>query len=485
MFQLIFLSGCFISDNNDILLPPECVNEEYAIYNLLKKSVYIKSKIFLETPKNTNKNSAITFLNDKNTAVLFYNTKEKNNLHMAVFSKQEKTWRYVLDIPLTGTILDTVLTTKNPKENTEFLIVGTDKNSEKIYNIYNCDIKNFRKIYSSNYSFLTLYDVNSDGVEELISLSEIPQDFTKNKYNLKINEDIQPRIIEYENKNDYKNFSSYKNQGLFLVNSILKDGVRIINCKPGIDSILTKSSEISNYTFNDKTLNGLCLFILTKNVDYKNVIVTSILNFSNNDFFIYQIDTMNRTHPYNSFLFGDINKDSRLEFSFKFPLPGYSDEEGFLKKINKQMEIPYISRWRIINEMEKNHEENNFFKPLKYLKTRDVDDDYKNTFINYNHNYGIKFPDRWLNKVTAKYKNNTENIDFFIYQNSLQKDSQKLLSIKVTYSTDKNNFQNDFFKLYEKNGITYSANIYPNLKLSDPSLKISKKELENIFFTLD
>ena len=120
-----------------IITPTECNNEEYDIYNILKNSTYFKSRVFLEMPESKTKKSAITFLKNKKLAVLFYSTKEKNGVQMAIFSKKKNKWKYFLNIPLDATKLDTILTVKNKKENKEYLVVGTIKNSEKTYNIYN------------------------------------------------------------------------------------------------------------------------------------------------------------------------------------------------------------------------------------------------------------------------------------------------------------------------------------------------------------
>ena len=114
-FSIFYLTGCSLTTDSSLLTVPVFENEEYLIYNTLKNSIYSNSGLFLDVPEN--KKSAITFLNNKNSAIIFYTTKEKGNLKMALFNKINSTWKYVLDIPLGNVKLLDVLTTKNKKYN--------------------------------------------------------------------------------------------------------------------------------------------------------------------------------------------------------------------------------------------------------------------------------------------------------------------------------------------------------------------------------
>ena len=150
-----------------------------------------------------------------------------------------------------------------------------------------------------------------------------------------------------------------------------------------------------------------------------------------------------------------------------------------LKKISSQQQ-PFITIFSDISKIEKQNNDTNdeMFVNIK------TDEEYKNTYINYKHKYGINLPERWNEKVTAKYKNDNQDIDFFIYNDSLKNNSQKLLTIKVCYDIDEKN-ENDLLTLKEKNKIFYKANIYKNSEIVDSNLKLTEQELKKIFFILE
>ncbi len=374
---------------------------------------------------------------------------------MAVFSKEKEKWRYVLDIPLAGNNLDKVLTLESKKNNTEFLIVGTIKNSEKNYDIYTCKTENFKKIYSSNYNFLTLCDVNLNGSPKLITLGDAFNNFEINKYNLKISENLNEKL------------KSDKKIKYFTINEINEDGVEILNCEKF--EPFYRTNNVEKYEFNSTTLNSPCLFLTLNNKDSKNYNKSNfVLNFSNNSLNIKAVEDFNHDNLTQTSFF-DINKDNKLEIANNKPFPGYSSEN---LKFKKETPIPFITVWG--NLIEKNN-----------LISQQENKEFSNTYIDFEHEYGLKLPERWKNKVTAKFKNNNKNIDFFVYDNSLEKDSQKLLTINLEYSLNKETLENGFFILTKNKNISYIANIYPNLKIEDKNLKITKKELKDMFFKIN
>ena len=463
----------------NIIVPVECSNEEYDIYNILKNSTYFKSRVFLEMPESKTKKSAITFLKDKKLAVLLYSTKEKSGLQMAVFSKNKDKWKYFLNIPLDATKLDTILTIKNKKENREYLVVGTIKNSEKTYNIYDCNSEKFKKIYSNNYKFIAVCDINSDGVDELITLSNLTNN-NKNTNNFKIKDSILKKIDKhiysiFKEKFKVKDLedSLYKkNINLFFVSFVENNCVNVFDYY----TFFNEDYNIINYKFDTKTLNSPCLFLTADlgplNIRHKR---TFIINFGKNNNEICSPHNQIENNNFAPVSFLDINKDSKLEFAHSKTFPGYFEQDMTIKSNPNQ---PFISVWTTLK---------NEFKHSKYLDLHaleKIDKEYENTYVDYKHNFGIKLPKRWINKVTAKYKNNNKNIEFFVYEGSLEKDSKKLLSIQVDYLLDKEKLENGYFVLHKKNNILYVANIYSDIDVGENSLKLTKKELKSIFFTV-
>ena len=467
-----------MTKNNELLESLFFENEEYDIYKTLKSSVYLSSSIFLETPEIKTKNSAITFLNDKKSAILFYNTKEKNNLKMAFFSKKNTNWEYILDIPFGNMKLEKILTMKNEKEKSEFLIVGLKNKKEKIFYIYSVENEDIKEIFSNTYNIMTLCDPDLNGNLKLITLSHIPTEAKKNKYKIKVDENIEKKFEKQKENNNNTENNRKINKNIFLIISIKKNEIKIEDCKAGINDPTFNINKIMEEKFDTNTLGSPCLFLsLEKSIiTGENTKTTFILDFNKNSFKLkipYISNFKNENMAPISFL--DINKDKKLEFLFTKPFPGYYLKKK--KKISSQQR-PYITTF---TNIEKNEKENSNFRILLDEK---INEEYKNTYINFKHKYGIKLPERWNDKVTAKYKNDNQDIDFFIYKNSKKNDSQKLLTIEVCYNiNDKED--KDFFTLKEKEKISYRAKIYKNLKITDPNLKLTEEELKKIFFMLD
>lgn len=480
---LVFICGCSSSKNDELLEPLFFENEEYSVYKTLKDSIYLNSNLFLETPEIKTKHSAITFFNNKNSAVLFYNIKEKNSLKMAFFSKKNSKWNYILDIPFGNMKLEKILTTKNNKDQSEFLIVGLKSRKEKIFHIYSIEHDDMKEIFSNSYNIMTLCDSNLDGNLNLVTLCDVPTELLKNKYNIKIEEDIEKKLKKQkEILNIEKNIKNTNktNRNIFLVISLNKNGIKIEDCKEGIHSPIFNINKIVDENFNVKTLNTPCLFLCLEksNLTGEKTKETFILDFNKNSSrvripFIHELKNENIAPV--SFL--NINKDKKLKFISTKPFPGYSMEK--LKKISSQQQ-PFITIFSDISKIEKQNNDTNdeMFVNIK------TDEEYKNTYINYKHKYGINLPERWNEKVTAKYKNDNQDIDFFIYNDSLKNNSQKLLTIKVCYNIDEKN-ENDLLTLKEKNKIFYKANIYRNSEIVDSNLKLTEQELKKIFFILE
>lgn len=480
--QIFFLTSCNLLKDNNILAPLNLSSEEFKIYNTLKESTYFKSNIILKIPNSKEKKSAINFLNN-NLAVLFYTTKEKKEIQMAAFFKKNNQWNYFLDIPLKGSSLDTVLINKDEKTNLNFLIIGTIKNSEKICNIYSFNSNSFKKIYSFTYHQLFIHDVDSDGVKEVVAFCDIPKDFNKNKYKVLAEESFKEKAKEEKevaiNTRSYKNLKK-ENLNCILVFNLLKDGIKLKNIKQTF-IFHRDNMEILEHKFDTNTLKCMSLFLNTKFIVDPLKKQLYILKFKKNEIEIclpcYKIPN-NIIDSMSPITFKDINNDNKLEVILSKPFVGYSYGE-ILANNTYSTPIPYITYW--LNP--KDETQKSVSKHIKIINC-EKNEEFKETYVDYNHNFGIKLPKRWKKKVSAKCKNDNI-VEFFVFKNSLEQDSEKILSITVDYSINKEKMEKGFFVLKEKDSIIYTANLFENLKISDPSLKISKKELEKMFFMLN
>ncbi len=494
---MISLSGCkTFNIKEGIIVLPKYENEEYEIFNALKNSTYFKSNIAVETPKRKQKNSSITFLNN-DTAVIFYNTKEKNNLTMAILTKKTNGWKCFLKVPFTNSNLEEVFVVKDEENKTDFLIVGTSsgENENKTYEIYSYDEQNFFKITSMKCVFLTVCDIDGDGKEELVFFKAINEDLNNIEDYVNLEEDMKKGIKNTYNEHK-KSIHPYdeKKDGIlyfFLYAKLSKNEILIKKSECDHTFFYFKNNDIINeYWYDNENFNFPVLFISIKNRFEDRFSANSnslnILYFHNERLKREYIRT-NIENPIDDFYFikhfldenyAKLSGCNKTFIAQNMLFPGYQSIKLYYNK-----KIPYITNWLDIKfdekiEEIKNHLEN---KWQSSFKTKELKN-FKNTYVDYFHKFGIKLPKRWEQKVSAKYINKNRDIDFFIFEN-LEEDSKKLLTLKTEFLETKD-LNKDFFKLAEKGNIKIMANIYKNQKNLDPALKLTEKELKEMFFTI-
>ncbi len=484
---MLCLTGCPLTTDSSLLKAPVFENEEYEIYNTLKNSIYSNSSLFLDIPEN--KKSAITFLNNKNSAVLFYNTKEKNNLKMALFNKTGSTWKYVLEIPLGNAKLLDVLTTKNQKENSEFLIVGTKKNKEKIYTIFNIKGKNINKLFSNTYNYITLFDKQNGEDKILMALVDyISLSKMKKNKNVIISENLENEINSYEKtlkeKDNLEETNRFLGKAMYLFINLNKDKIEITDYLESYayGNYIDLKNPISEI-FNTKTLDAPALFLSFSRKEQDKCKSYYAIYYKNNSYYGLQISIT--TDPC-SVSFLDIDKNNKLKYVEYSNLQGYDFQKNLKPNYNwASLKQPCLAE--ILDIDNAKIKETSF--PGWFSLTRNYVEE-KNTkilaCINSNHKYGIKFPKDWLiQNFSAKYKNDNQDVDFFLWDGSLEKDSQKFLSISVDYASNENKKNDDYFVLAKKDNLVYYANVYENSKLDKPQYKLTRKQLKDLFFTID
>lgn len=488
-FPIFYLTGCSLTTDSSLLKAPVFENEEYLIYNTLKNSIYSNSSLFLDIPES--KKSAITFLNNRNSAVLFYTTKEKSNLKMALFNKTDSTWKYVLDIPLGNVKLLGVLTTKNKEENSEFLIVGTKKNKEKIYTIFNVEGKNINKIFSNTYNYINLFDKQNGEDKTLIALVDyISLSKMKENKNVEITKELENEINSFEKESKEENKdpekkNAFLGKAIYLFINLHKNKIKVTDY---LDSYANGNYiDLKNPVceiFNTKTLDAPALFLAFPRKEEPGVKNLYSIFYKNNSFNGLYIS--NTTTPSSVSLL-DIDKNNKLKYFQCSNLQGYSWLRN-LKPNYENLSLKQPCLYEILDITEEVKEKctiRNWYALLEYCNRRKYDR-IDRLYINSNHKYGIKYPKGWDNaEFTAKYKNDNQDIDFFLWDGSLEKDSQKFLSISVDYISNESKKNNDYFVLAKKDNLVYYANVYENAQLDKPEYKLTRKQLKDLFFTID
>lgn len=445
----VILTGCSkLSDNEKLLRPPELSSEYQSIYNTLKSSTSLKT-LSLQPPTSGSYRSSITIydnnIDNSKYAIAFYKNEiqqitDKISLRMGILNKtNDKDWQCVWDIPCEGETIDQIIFMEDNNKNNMYMIVGyiSEQNVQNKYCIYNLSAKNFKTIYTGEYKLMTLCDINSDGIKELITIGNYDNN----------NTDSQGHSI-------VNNISDQKKTTKAIINSISDNHVTLW----GDTETNSYVQKYTNINIDEKTFGKTAICI--DNQISNNFYTTEILIFENNKLknITLQDNAESTGRHFASFSY-DINNDGEIEIPTTQSFPGYYnfyyDEQPTFQ--------PFITTW---------HK----YKNNKMVKLFD-------TYIDYVHGFGFILPDNWKNKVSINQIDENE-IEFFVFHNSLQNNDEKLFKIKVDYKKDKDNIPPNYFILKSEGSLLYLVSFNEEIQSSNSEFSISLEQLKNNFFII-
>lgn len=447
----INLTGCTkLNDNEKLLRPPELSGEYQTIYNTLKSSTSLNT-LSLQPPISGDYKSSITIYNNNidnsKYAIAFYKNEvqqvtDKCSLRMGILNKTaDKDWQCIWDIPCEGETIDQIMFMEDSNQNNIYLIAGyiSEQNVQKKYCIYNLSIKNFQTIYTGEYKLMKLCDINSDGITELVTIGN----YDRNN-------------IDTQRYNVINNISDSKDTIVkAVINSISDSHVTLW----GDTRIDTYSKKYTNISMDNKTFGKPAMFIDCQISDY--TYKTEILTFENNKLKTITPEyTANFTYrDFASFSY-DIDNDGEIEIPKTGLFPGYFNYYPSLEQSTFQ---PYITTWCK-------------YKNNKITALFD-------TYMDYAHGFGFVLPKNWKNKVSINQINEDE-IEFFVYHNSLKNNDETLFKIKVDYQKNKNNVPMNYFILKSEGALLYLVSFNEKIQSSNSEFSISLEELKNNFFVI-
>ena len=448
----INLTGCAkLNDNEKLLRPPELSGEYQTIYNTLKSSTSLNT-LSLQPPISGDYKSSITIYNNNidnsKYAIAFYKNEvqqvtDKGNLRMGILNKTaDKDWQCIWDIPCEGETIDQIMFIEDSNQSNIYLIAGyiSEQNVQKKYCIYNLSAKNFQTIYTGEYKLMKLCDINSDGIDELITIGNYDRNnIDTQRYN----------VINNTSTSDSKNTVKA------VINSISDNRVTLW----GDTKINSYAQKYTNICIDDKTFGKPSMFIDSQVSDY--TYKTEILTFENNKLKnITLTDMPDFTYrDFASFSY-DIDNDGKIEIPKTDLFPGYYDYYNPLEQTKFQ---PFITTW------------------CKYKN--DKMDALFDTYMDYVHGFGIILPEKWKNKVSVT-QTSEDEIEFFVYHNSLKNNDDKLFKIKVDYQKNKNNVPMDYFILKSEGALLYLVSFNEKMQSSNSEFSVSLEELKNNFFVI-
>ncbi len=174
----LLLCGCSASVEN-MLTPPKLNAEQNEIYGALINSV--GQNVKLKYPRSGDYRSAFVLYNlddePDDEAMVFYESSNvqsgESSLRLKFFDKHDGKWEAVYDMACAGSEIYSVsFTTLGNSGFVDIIIRYTLLNqTEKVFSVVKYDSVMPKQMYTSSYSCLEVYDINDDGLNELLAVS--------------------------------------------------------------------------------------------------------------------------------------------------------------------------------------------------------------------------------------------------------------------------------------------------------------------------
>ncbi|MDE7228867.1 MAG: hypothetical protein K2N56_00170, partial [Oscillospiraceae bacterium] len=174
----LLLCGCSAAVEN-MLTPPKLNAEQNEIYGALINSV--GQNVKLKYPRSGDYRSAFVLYNlddePDDEAMVFYESSNvqsgESSLRLKFFDKHDGKWEAVYDMACAGSEIDSVsFTTLGNTGFVDIIMRYTLLNqTEKVFSVVKYDSVTPKQMYTSSYSCLEVYDINDDGLNELLAVS--------------------------------------------------------------------------------------------------------------------------------------------------------------------------------------------------------------------------------------------------------------------------------------------------------------------------
>lgn len=405
---VLLLTGCEFSPTSiDAMLhPPKLSEEQTQIYSALKSAV--SGDIDMVYPKTGEYKSAFVVENidaeETTEALVFYKEDlATSSVRFTILDQEDDKWYSVCDATSTNaTDVEKIAFIR--ENNRVYLAIGFNLTgvNEKTLSVYEYANRELNLIFSENCANFEVFDINDDGKDEIITLvntivTETQRETVARMYAVKSGKCTLKNEVHMDSES-----TAYIN----LYKGVLSDGsaALYLDAQKGTDfygtEILTADhNRLVNIT-NEKGLNQM-----TKR--------TQGLTCSKTKEGVYLIPQLRM-------------------------LSGYSS--------TAPSEQPYWIDWY------------QYDAELETFQKTDT------TYSNYSLGYSLEIPEKWMNQerqVTAKRDTANNEITFFIYNGSIQNESETLLKIKIFERSKLINDQLPYgYTVLEANGqILYGYNL--------------------------
>ncbi len=430
-----------------LVTAPKLSDEQINIHEALTDAV--GSNITLKFPQSGSYRSAyiIQNIDDEpgDEAIVFYeysngDKSKKDGLMLNILDKDENDdWHSVKEISGAGSEVSQVIIAEMGNNHQREVVVGYTgvTGDEKAMEVYNYKSGSFKTISKDTYSLLEAYDIDSDGNDELITISKKANkssDLSGSKMNTVryaayLTQFSNGKLVKTEMDEMCSNVTSYVNS---TVGSVGKKAPALF-----IDSLT-----------NENQLQTEILY-------YKDGRLAAPLS----DFFLesngiqeYAASQFTRPVEYYS---QDIDKDGVIEIPSAKVMPGYEN-------VIEEQKL-YLTSWYTYN----------------------LNDQIKLKCFGYysiNDRYIMAFPTRWDGKITVQLDSKSDDVIFCKLSDFNKGKTTELMRISIINENNKNNYLYNGYKQLAQNGkIDYVVKI---ADIKNEPLVPTIDEVKNLFYVI-
>lgn len=429
----VALTGC-TSINfgvDGLITAPKLTQEQSEIHQALVSAV--GGNINLKYPKDGNNRSAYVIKNIDNEpgdeALVFYEytgAEKKEGLKVNVLDKNDDDkWYSVKEFAGIGSEVSRVIISDMGNNSQTDIVIGYanptgDEKSLEVYSYSNGEIKTIGK---ANYSLLESYDINNDGIDELLVISK-----NKNKLNKKKSFSYIASLLEVQDN------ELIKTSSIEMLNNVASY-VNVVKGKIGDTTPAFFIDELNN----------------------ENELQTEILYLKDDT--LRTPDKCVELLPVCTRITGYYSQD--FDGGGAVEIPSVKTMIGYENAIEE--EKLYLTEWYAFED------ENQYSK--KYSGYYSISDGFVMTF-----------PARWDGQVTVKTDLQSQETVFYKYNGDINGKMTELMRIAVASDDDKSSYLYNGYKIISKNGrINYLVKLSND---KEEPLIPTIDEVENSFFVV-
>ena len=437
LLPLAFCTGCmqFELSAEELMRPPTLTQEQLEISTALERAVG-DSNIKYKYPEAGEHRSSFLFYDfDKDgqdEALIFYQAASKgSSTWMNILDKEEERWVSVFDICAPNSETEVDFISFQPLLEDGNIIIGwaDEYINEKCAVVYSYDGNKLTEVFQDDYDFIRFTDLNDDEKMDMITVVSDPY----------YEENTVSFITE---ETDITGKSTLECKDII---ELTHGSAEIISVQSGFTDVITPAIFIDGQINLSRNQTLTVSQVISASGDQ----LINLLDLEDSEILLSD-STMRPTTT----LCQDINGDGFIEIPSVSVLPGYDEEEDAL----------YLTTF---NRLGVGHS----LLPVSRC------------VINEDHRYLMKFPERWLDKVSIVSQPESNEWSFIRYNGSLEDSSTLLLRLKVYSVKDYHDkFESDTFKLLGQQGL---FEYYAHIPETEDELAITSLELDSLFTFLE